>query len=386
MLIYMVRELTNKNKSYFCDRYILKYAIMKKILHLVIYIFFINVIVSQEITTVINIEFPMGIAIDSNNDDIYVGAIFDGRVKANLNESFPLEYIDFDPGFMENTDLAIHNNNLYIAQLDGSNIYKIDLSENPPNRILYKAVSGLNGLAVKDNYLYFSTFFEGSIQRINLLENDPMVETIVSGFTLTTGITILGDELFFCDDEFSNQGNHVYKINLNDVNPVPVELANSSTIHRPTGIAIDGTNLYVSELVNNRISRIDLADNNTVAVVLENVSNPRDIDIYDGYLYIAESSANEVTRVELSQLMPLSVNEIKNANTPKIFPNPTNGTFEIEMTGLEDETEYTIYNLLGKKVSQGFIGTNNKVNVENLSKGVYFLKLSYGQILKFVVN
>nr|WP_295706848.1 T9SS type A sorting domain-containing protein [uncultured Lacinutrix sp.] len=69
----------------------------------------------------------------------------------------------------------------------------------------------------------------------------------------------------------------------------------------------------------------------------------------------------------------LSVNEFSK-DTFKIYPNPVQGNLlTIEN---KQNTTYEIYNVLGKKVLKGNITpSDNKVNVSNLSKGVYILKL-----------
>nr|WP_290469455.1 T9SS type A sorting domain-containing protein [Lacinutrix sp. MedPE-SW] len=57
-----------------------------------------------------------------------------------------------------------------------------------------------------------------------------------------------------------------------------------------------------------------------------------------------------------------------------MYPNPVQGNLlTIEN---KQNTTYEIYNVLGKKVLKGNITpSDNKVNVSNLSKGVYILKL-----------
>ncbi len=349
---------------------------MKKSVIIVFALLSFSLFQAQEITTIVDIDFPLGITV--HNDDIYIGGLFDGRVKASLGGTFPAPYSVIDPGFMECSDLIVHNDNLYIAQLDGGNIFQIDLTVEPLTRTLFTATDGLNGFALKDNYLYFSTSFDGKIQRINLNAETIVIETVLSGLARVSGIAISGDELYFCESNTDN----VSKINLTESNPTPVQLVPTGIIDNPTNIAVDVTTIYVSEISQGRISKIDLTDANSVTRVLTGLSSPRDIDIANEYLYISESGADRILRVALSDLESLSIEEVELTNTLKIFPNPSNNFIQIE--GLQNKQAYTIYDIQGKKITNDFLRANEKINIQKLQNGMYFLKLENEGILKFM--
>nr|WP_055446585.1 T9SS type A sorting domain-containing protein [Lacinutrix mariniflava] len=75
-------------------------------------------------------------------------------------------------------------------------------------------------------------------------------------------------------------------------------------------------------------------------------------------------------------------NEISN-NLISIFPNPANST--INVSGLTTKQNYTIYNILGAKISIGEISNiNNSINVNDFANGIYLLKFNNGNTLKFV--
>ncbi|MEJ6793015.1 MAG: T9SS type A sorting domain-containing protein, partial [Lacinutrix sp.] len=69
----------------------------------------------------------------------------------------------------------------------------------------------------------------------------------------------------------------------------------------------------------------------------------------------------------------LSVSEIQ-LNDFKIYPNPIKGNYlTIE---IKQNTRFEIYDILGKKIVDGSVTpTNKKINVSQLNKGVYILKL-----------
>ena len=66
----------------------------------------------------------------------------------------------------------------------------------------------------------------------------------------------------------------------------------------------------------------------------------------------------------------------------QVYPNPSNGVFNIETEG---ETTLTIYNLIGQTVANG--KTENGVfTVSNLPSGVYFVKSGEGMVQKVLVE
>lgn len=62
----------------------------------------------------------------------------------------------------------------------------------------------------------------------------------------------------------------------------------------------------------------------------------------------------------------------------KIYPNPTSLDYlTIEST---DELKIEVYSVIGKKLHQAIVKTSNsKLNISELSRGIYFLKISNGQ-------
>jgi len=66
----------------------------------------------------------------------------------------------------------------------------------------------------------------------------------------------------------------------------------------------------------------------------------------------------------------------------KIYPNPS--SLYIELSGLLKEEKYHIYSILGNEVLKGSIKNFEKVNIQNLNVGIYFIKLENGFIQKFL--
>ncbi|MBL7560348.1 T9SS type A sorting domain-containing protein [Olleya sp. YSTF-M6] len=68
--------------------------------------------------------------------------------------------------------------------------------------------------------------------------------------------------------------------------------------------------------------------------------------------------------------------------TVKLFPNPC--IDYIQISGLIKSEVYTIYNNLGAEVYNGSAIDNEKINIEDLTSGLYFLKLKNGRSIKFI--
>lgn len=78
----------------------------------------------------------------------------------------------------------------------------------------------------------------------------------------------------------------------------------------------------------------------------------------------------------------LSTNDFESSNQIRVFPNPS--TKILQVSGLENEETYTIYNILGKQVKSGNISSNGYIEVSEFAAGVYLLKLGNNLTLKFL--
>lgn len=69
-------------------------------------------------------------------------------------------------------------------------------------------------------------------------------------------------------------------------------------------------------------------------------------------------------------------------NKVAIYPNPA--TDFITLSNLNKSQNYTVYNVLGKKVLSGTANKNQQINTQNLTNGLYFLQLEQGNTVKFI--
>lgn len=86
---------------------------------------------------------------------------------------------------------------------------------------------------------------------------------------------------------------------------------------------------------------------------------------------------------EVSILDPaLSTADISGTENVKLFPNPT--TNFIQVSALNSEKNFKIYNVLGEEVAGGKTHNNKKIDVSNLANGLYFLKFKDAKAIKFI--
>lgn len=75
-------------------------------------------------------------------------------------------------------------------------------------------------------------------------------------------------------------------------------------------------------------------------------------------------------------------NEDFDFNTLKIYPNPASEF--ITISGLKNQKDYRLYNVLGTEILKGTILNNGKIEIQNFSKGLYFLEFDNGYTIKII--
>ncbi len=78
----------------------------------------------------------------------------------------------------------------------------------------------------------------------------------------------------------------------------------------------------------------------------------------------------------------LSTDEFQSLANIKLYPNPSKNY--IKVSGIASAVGFKLYNILGTIVKTGSIENNKEIDIQNLSKGAYFIKLENGATLKFI--
>ncbi|WP_445713373.1 T9SS type A sorting domain-containing protein [Flavobacterium sp.] len=69
-------------------------------------------------------------------------------------------------------------------------------------------------------------------------------------------------------------------------------------------------------------------------------------------------------------------------NIITIYPNPSSEF--ITISGINKKENYSIYNVLGAKINSGAVSNKEKLNIQNITNGIYFLKFNNGNTIKFL--
>jgi hypothetical protein len=67
-----------------------------------------------------------------------------------------------------------------------------------------------------------------------------------------------------------------------------------------------------------------------------------------------------------------------------LVPNPAEN--DIKISGLNHSENYIIYSVLGSKLKKGVVANNQKIDIQNLESGIYYLTLEDNQTIKFLKN
>ncbi len=310
------------------------------------------------------------------------------------------------------------NNFLYIVEADDNEISKIDLSSANPTPIT--VVNGLdrpNHLVVKDNFIYFTEYNGGTISKIDITQSNPTPIVVISGVQTPEDLVISGNDLYFTE---YNQGT-ISKIDITQSNPTPTIIL--SGLLTPYGLEINGDDLYFSEYLGNSISKIDLTSATPIITdVISGLQGPLGgLVIIDTVLYFIEVTSNEIAQLDINSPSPsvtliddgyhagdfafvgndMYVSDVQNGLILKyadqivstvaleipsvsIFPNPSSDFVIIK--GITEQSNCSIYNLLGMKIQEVVISNNYTLDISSFESGSYFFVFDDKWTKKIIKN
>ena len=317
---------------------------------------------------------PIGMAL--NGDDLYVVDVVASKiVKIDLTATPPTA-TDVVTGLSDPRQLLIDGNDIYVAETNYNKISKIDLTDTPPKaRTLITDLSGPQGMILIGNELYIAEIYGDKISKINIEDSTPTTVDVITGLTKPIQFVLNGDDLYISE---SVSNSRISKIDITDPSPTATAVVSTGI---PNFITLYENEIYISDQTEKKITKFDItAAKPTKIDVVTELNQPAGIAIKDDILYISEYSLRKIVSTQLT----LSSNEGMFAENIRLFPNPSSAF--VEVSGLSKTNHFKIYNTLGKEVSSGFISTNKKIDVGDLTPGLYILKLGSERAFKLVIE
>lgn len=160
-------------------------------------------------------------------------------------------------------------------------------------------------------------------------------------------------------------------------------------------LLIDNTAEYFELTSENQatITNISVNENKIIITTSKDVRNSNPTISYLGQPSGIPTSENFITNSNDLEIISFSKFLVNTSSLSletnfahdkiRVFPNPSNNA--IEILGLKTSEPYEIYNVMCSEVKKGIVSLEGKIDIENLKKGIYLLKLTQSnQIIKFI--
>jgi len=187
--------------------------------------------------------------------------------------------------------LDVVGEKLYISDHHNGLIRSVNVQDGAWETLATEQFQGWSHfMAASGSNVYFS---DGN-NRIRVLDtaNGNTVTTLLEGVTVT-GLTVVGNKLYFADFEGWTHSGAIKSLDLTDgvtvETVIPAGLLNS-----PQGLATDGTSVYIADQGNNAIKCFDTREglNPALTTVLSTgLMYPSHVAVAGGKLYVADFNA-----------------------------------------------------------------------------------------------
>ena len=170
----------------------------------------------------------------------------------------------------------------------GDALYEIDRSGEQPPRKIIEGMGGLNGFEFgPDGHLYGPLWFKGEVVRVNVDSGE--METVADGFRIPAAVNFDGQGRLYVVDSATGellrlQPGTAEKVRVARLKPSLDNLA----IDKQAGL------LYVSNMADNSIQEVDLADGRVRDLVRTRLAAPSGLAMVGDQLHIADTFAYRV--------------------------------------------------------------------------------------------
>lgn len=170
----------------------------------------------------------------------------------------------------------------------GDALYEIDRSGEQPPRKIIEGMGGLNGFEFgPDGHLYGPLWFKGEVVRVNVESGE--MDTVADGFRIPAAVNFDGQGRLYVVDSATGellrlQPGTAEKVRVARLKPSLDNLA----IDKQAGL------LYVSNMADNSIQEVDLADGRVRDLVRTRLAAPSGLAMVGDQLHIADTFAYRV--------------------------------------------------------------------------------------------
>ena len=218
---------------------------------------------------------------------------------------------------------------------------------------------------------------------MNIFQVQTTLTTFTSGVEARVlALAVKNDELYY------GYSNKISKISLTDANPVPEDVI-TNLDHNVYSLVFYENKLLIGMGIAYTIQSLDISEQNPTAedFLITTLGQPARLRVINTDLYVAGGTGNRIFKIEnLDQL--LSVDQDEETTSAKIYPNPASEV--ISLDGITEPTKYKIIDSEGRIVLNGMLNEENKISINQLSTGLYYLQLntknSKKSVIKILVN
>jgi len=170
----------------------------------------------------------------------------------------------------------------------GDALYEIDRSGEQPPRKIIEGMGGLNGFEFgPDGHLYGPLWFKGEVVRVNVESGE--MDTVADGFRIPAAVNFDGQGRLYVVDSATGELLRVTpgrseKVRVAQLSPSLDNLA----IDKKAGL------IYVSNMADNSIQEVDLADGRVRDLVRTRLAAPSGLAMVGDQLHIADTFAYRV--------------------------------------------------------------------------------------------
>lgn len=300
------------------------------------------------------------------------------KIDVTTTSATPVEVVK---GVKAPRGLAYKGGYLYIAESSANKISKVDLTATTPT--LIDVVTGLDsprGMVFKGNDLYFAEYGSGKILKVDVTSVTPTSIEVVSGLDGPSGIAFKGNDLYITQLIGATT---VVKIDITTSAPSPLTV--SPKLRSPFKLAFKGDELFVTEYFGSRVLKFNINSSTpSVTDVVTGVTFPKGITFKGDDLFVTEIvllNTDKVLKTSLSTTLSTTDVDFRKEEF-KFYPNPTIDF--ITVSGINTSEKYEIYNAIGSTVKKGFVSDKEKIDIQNLSEGFYFLKVASNKTKKII--